>query len=580
LKGFTDFAEEIPLKTVRPALSTVVYQTQCEDWKTDNIRLGIPNVSSCEQVHIGINEKEHTVVVVTARRLPLAWTEVETLFSWQWELYVAFWWSEKKLLFINGSTNAGEFKGLAQILCGNDVSLVKGQDVFRSFHGVTRLRLKSVGLSEQLGRNVSYTSRMGSDVAPVLADAQRRKARKSDLSGSGYEGGETATVGASRKGRIWSHRRDRVQQLVEWCKHVGAKLVDPTIDPDAVLSGTLETKIVKVRPAGMPVCVDWPEEIYRSSETPWSVSIDGTVFHISQVELELVEPTLAGPIRVAIANEQARGEFELEIFPVADTSDFRFTLLGEKAVDIIRGDTQIPAAEFFTENPPRVWLADGASLDGNEHTPLKTVLPPYSKDKLIDGWDWSGIDIRKESQGEVKEPDSVQARVIARLKTCGHHLIFDDDGAGEAADVVAVKIVGSVEAPERLDVEFYHCKYSKKAKAGGRVDDLYVVCGQAQTSIRWMSSGEKRSDLFTHLLRREAQRQHRGASTRIEVGDHALIETLREMSRTTRMTLKVVVVQPGVSKAAITDPQLRLLSVTENYLTETYQLPFAAVIAP
>lgn len=140
--------------------------------------------------------------------------------------------------------------------------------------------------------------------------------------------------------------------------------------------------------------------------------------------------------------------------------------------------------------------------------------------------------------------------------------------------------MGPLEAPERLDVEFYHCKYSKKAKAGGRVDDLYVVYGQAQTSIRWMSSGEKRSDLFTHLLRREAQRQHRGAATRIEVGDHALIETLREMSRTTRMTLKVVVVQPGVSKGAISDPQLRLLSVTENYLTETYQLPFAAVVAP
>lgn len=39
-------------------------------------------------------------------------------------------------------------------------------------------------------------------------------------------------------------------------------------------------------------------------------------------------------------------------------------------------------------------------------------------------------------------------------------------------------------------------------------------------------------------------------------------------------------VQPGVSKAAISEPQLRLLSVTENYLTETYQLPFKAVIKP
>jgi hypothetical protein len=180
LKGFTEFAEEIPLKTIRPALSAVVYRTQCDEWKTDKIRAGIPNVSSCEQVHITINENEHTAVVVTARRVPLVWTEMEKLFSWQWELYVIFWWPDKKLLFVNGSTNAGEFKGLAQAVGGDDVVLIKGQDVFRSFHGVTRLRLNSVGLSEQLGRNVSYTSRMGSDVAPVLADAQRRKARKSD----------------------------------------------------------------------------------------------------------------------------------------------------------------------------------------------------------------------------------------------------------------------------------------------------------------------------------------------------------------------------------------------------------------
>jgi hypothetical protein len=112
---------------------------------------------------------------------------------------------------------------------------------------------------------------------------------------------------------------------------------------------------------------------------------------------------------------------ELEIYPVDETSDFRFKLLGDKPVYIIRAETAIPAAEFFTENPPRVWLADGASLDGNEHTPLKTVLTPYSKEKLVDDWDWTGINILKESQGEAKEQDSVQAAVIARLKA-GTHL--------------------------------------------------------------------------------------------------------------------------------------------------------------
>jgi hypothetical protein len=44
-----------------------------------------------------------------------------------------------------------------------------------------------------------------------------------------------------------------------------------TIDPDTVLSGTLETTLVKARPERMPVAVDWPEEIYTSAVTPWSV---------------------------------------------------------------------------------------------------------------------------------------------------------------------------------------------------------------------------------------------------------------------------------------------------------------------
>ena len=49
------------------------------------------------------------------------------------------------------------------------------------------------------------------------------------------------------------------------------------------------------------------------------------------------------------------------------------------------------------------------------------------------------------------------------------------------------------------------------------------------------------------------------------------------MTRTTPVTLEIVVVQPGVSKAKISDTQLRLLSVTENYLMETYELPLLVV---
>ena len=573
LRGFTDF--EIP--PVRPALSTVVYKTQHENWAPDRVRRGIPNVASCEQVHIATNEAEHTIVVVTARRVELVWTEVESLSNWEWELYVVVWWPERNLLFINGSTNTGEFKSLAQAVAGDDVELIKGQDVFRSFDGVTRLRLNSVGLTEQLGRNVSFTSRMGADVAPVLHDTQLQRARKSVLAGSGYEGGASITVGASRKGRIWSHRRDRVDQLVAWCKNVGEKLLDTNIDPDIVLKGTLETRILNARPDGMPISVDWPEEIYASIETPWSVSIGDRQKHISELELEIVDPTLAGPIRFAIVAEDARAEFELEFFQHGDTSDYRFVLRGDQPVHVIRTETSFGAADFFSQHPPRVWLADGASLDGNEYTPLKADIPPYDGAR-IEAWDWTDINIRKESRGDAREADSIQAAVIARLLADDDYLlIFDDDASGEAADVVAVRVVGGIHAPTEIAVEFYHLKFSSADGPGARVGDLYVVCGQAQTSIRWMSSHEKRIDLFTHLLRREAKRLSNGRPTRFERGDSRLVETLREMVETTRMTLKITVVQPGVSKASISEPQLHLLGVTQNYLSETYQLPFSVV---
>ena len=242
LEGFTDFTNEIPLKTVRPAISTVVYQTKCTEWDPENFRQGIPAIDRCVQVHDAINEKENTLVVITARRVSLDWTNVENLFSWQWGLYVVIWSPDQNLLFINSSTNSGEYKALANAIAGSDSVLIKGQQVFRTFAGVNRLRLQNVGLTEQLGRNVRYTGRMGADVESGIKDLQRQRARKSVLSGNGFENGERVTIGASRKGRVWSHQRDRVDKLAAWCKKLGEKLLDANIDPDEVLKGTLDEK--------------------------------------------------------------------------------------------------------------------------------------------------------------------------------------------------------------------------------------------------------------------------------------------------------------------------------------------------
>lgn len=270
LEWFANFPEEIPLQSVRPATSTVIYKTHCDHWVPENFHDGIPGIKSFDRVHYDINPAMNALVIVTARKVPIAWADIDGIHNWDWALHVLMWDDKQNLLFINSSSNEGEFKALARAVAGDNVELINEQTVFRSFAGIHRLKLQNVGLTEQLGRLVRYTGRMGADVEPKLTEVQKRNARKAVLSGTGFENGRKVTVGASRKGRIWSMRRTHLESLAAWCKRVGAKVLDDSIDPDDVLKGTLESKAVGALPAQPAIGIDWPEIVYKEAETAFA----------------------------------------------------------------------------------------------------------------------------------------------------------------------------------------------------------------------------------------------------------------------------------------------------------------------
>lgn len=576
LQGFEPTLNEIPLKAIRPALSTVVYRTKCADWSPESFRQGIHGIDKYEQIHVTVNHEERTLVAVMGSRSELSWGDAENLFNWTWDLYVVIWSPHQNLLFINCSGNTGEYRGLAEAIAGDDASLIKGQDVFRSFAGVNRLRYQNIGLTEQFGRNVRYTGRMGGDVEPALDDIIKGRGSKCVLSGVGFENGELVGIGASRKGRIWCHRRDRIDDLAAWCRALGGKLLDETINPDEVVKGTLTVKTLKERPTKRPMSVDWPEEIYTETESAWRLVIAGACYSPAELAIELDAPDPDGPIRFIISSPVEQVVFALEIFEEGGTPNYRFTVEGSRVVEIAQSSRPEVATEFFYQHPPKIWFADGSSLEGNQYSELRHAPPAYDAGK-IQALDWTGVNLKKESQGTEKDPSSIQARVITVLKEGDYTLIFDDDSKGEAADIIAVKTVMDGVEPSGLEVEFYHCKYSLDEAPGKRIDDLYDVCGQAQKSIAWVSSPCKKTDLFTHLLRREELRRVAGGATRIEHGSQDVILTLRDMSRLLPVSFKVFIVQPGLSRSEASHDQLLLLSVTEHYLWQTYQLPFCVI---
>ena len=479
------------------------------------------------------------------------------------------WDRDRQLLFINNSSNSGYFKDLAKAICGDDVSQIRGPEVFRCLATVTRLRLNNVGLLEQVGKFIRFTMRAGSDVESGMTEAQKQRAQKSNLFGSGFENGYRTSIGCSYKGRIWSHQKTNVHELKRWCLDVGTKLIDRSLNPEIVLAGTLKPEFVSQRPKLMPIAVDWPSAFFSKMgvETSFTLGSSDTLYW-HEVSIELETPKITGEIRFSLVSEDGKVTLGLKLFKTGNSPDFSFVL--RKGIGtVIRSSKTYKLTEYFNENPPTIWFANGTSLTGHEIVRLAKDADPFPK-KRVESWNWSGTNLKRESQGIEKNPKSIQFRVISELKKQKWSVLFDDDDTNESADVVGIR-----ETAKTIEVYFYHCKWSKEAKAGARVDDLYQVCGQAQKSVRWM---EDPTGLFSHLLKREPRVKKGKKGSRFEIGDENELMRIREKSNRVRTNLHVLVVQPGVSKKQISKSQLELLGVTETYLKETFQVSFGVIV--
>jgi len=399
LEGFTDqLSRDIPLQNVKIAMSAVVYKTDCNQWVPDNFMGGLQSPNAYDWIKHDINHQQNVLVILTAKKTPLPWIKLEDFQQWELDLYIVYWDKNQNLLFINQSSNSGYFKKLAEAVAGNSVLLIKGNNVFRSLAGINRLQLQNVGLKEERGRLISYTMRAGTNVEPAITNVQRQGASKTNLFGIGYEGGKKASIGCSRKGRIWSRLTCNIDMFIKWCALVGSKIIDDNIDPDEVLRGTIVPVPIFQRPSKMPIAIQWPETMFNVAETSSRFSIEGHSAFLHQVELNLINPSENNDIEFEIRSEQISATFVLRLIKTRDGSDFFFDRSDQKAVLIEHSKKTVAATEFFYENTPIIWFADGSSLTGNEYVEMTRQLEPYPKTNII-RWNWSGTNIRKESQG-------------------------------------------------------------------------------------------------------------------------------------------------------------------------------------
>ncbi len=558
-RGFTG-TEVIPLNQIRPKVSMFMYTTTEKSWHWQRWS----QVFNEERSNHFVNEQEKILIITELNKSNVDWTNCRDITDENWNLHILYWDERKNVFFIN-TTDKGIADRLAEAVFYSYKRIV-GEDVFRCLSGINRLMLSTVGLKTAVSNHhIRYRMFAGVDVAEGITSATKSTATKSNLFGVGSENGSNISIGCSYKGTIWAKWVETINYWKNWCDKQAVKILDSTIDTKAVLSGALVPEVIHNRPPVVPYRIDFPLEI--EAELRASILLK-TSLHDARpflVDIGLTAFDETSPITFYVGNEDFIEEFTIDI----NQNGFLISHNGGSNIKIVLSRSkEMYLTEFFRENPPTIWFVDGSSLEGNLLVKLKNSPLAIFSEHNIMNWDWSKVDICKESQGFNKKKDSIQYRLISELKSSNkYNLIFDDDGSGEVADVIAIQ---EDDSNARLFVEFYHCKFSGAKQAGSRVNDLYVVCGQAEKCIKWINDPKL---LVDRLMKRESDRIRKNDLSRFELGDNQALFTIKNKLKLYSVEYKVFIVQPGVDSKNITSPMHQVLCSSSAYLMDTYGIP-------
>lgn len=577
---------KIPFQNIRFALSTVVFKnnfdTSDEDldisdtYDLKKFSIGIPHYEELEYKFSDYNPSSNTVVVITANKSQIDWVNYKEVFGLDWKLTVLYYDVSTNLLFIHSSDKSSLYHELANAVLQGNAQLINQVNVFKTFYDIKRVSLQNVGLKEFLNRKIRFTMRVGTDIEEALSISEKQSGQKAFVFGSGYEEGTKITLGCSYKGRIWSYLKGDLKEFINWCGTIGMKLINDDIDPNQILRETLMPEIISEIPNIYPTHIDWDEAVYDYSESKISIIVDGREFSLVNCSLNIVDPSDNGEIFFEIETPFTKIKFQKELF--INTSiepnfaDFRIKKISTNTVAIKIGTRESDITEYFKNNIPTIWFADGSSLQGNYYIVLRQLINSYPLANLIP-WNWTGVDLSKEAQGVLPlQTNSIQYKVIQELKTKDFDIIYDDDYSGEIADIITIK-----EHTDRIDIQFYHLKFAKDGLVNTRVDNFYEVCGQAQKSIHWKH--KKGREFFEHLLRRETKLRGTNERSRLEKGTKPDLERLLTIAKNSKpMTFEVFIVQPSLSAGNASESILTLLGVTENYLKEVADINLNVIV--
>lgn len=552
-------AIKISKNLLRPKFSTIVFR--CANFSPKSFQKGI---SSSVIVHNAwLNPGANLLFFVSRRQDAVRWTKGRVVEDREWHLFVLYHDAEAGLLHINSSDKDSTHDELAKAV-GAD-SRIQGENVFRSLGGINRLIFSNIGVRKHGRRNMSFAMYTGADVKEALTAVDTKDATKSNLDGRGWEYGSVVHPGCSAKGRVWSKAQGSIPHLVRWCKPVGRKLIDETIDASKIIDNVLIPVEVKEKfPDEQVLSVEWPPELLKTSDERVFVVKGDEEIATAFCEWSFDDENSTAT-KLAFRLISSSGELDEQVSLKLDANKgYRFE--GAPGVSFKSGRLVMALTDYLYNYPLLVRYVSLKELEGDLLYEQSNPATIKLDDRSLESWKWpeSKVDITVESiwKKGIERPKSVQAYVAAYFQEEGFEVVFNDDDAGEAADLVCLK-----EQEESIRVLLTHCKFSGGATEGRRVKDVVEVTSQAVRSAVWRGNFDR---LHRHLMTRlKLKGSGAGSRSRFLTGSLTTLAAIAKSTRVKPIDFEIVIVQPGVSRSRISDDQRLVLGAGLVFLKQT-----------
>ena len=531
--------KDLSLYGMRPYVHVKIYRVSPDLDITGDVEMS----GHLEVTHREMSGDGTTVVFITREEGQPKWAPPGRFRKVEYDLFIVYVDRESGLAFICSSRRTESvYRHLIAQFAGDQQEILSVEVVNRVVRGIDHPEAFSVGMRNRMqSSSESYRIMAGPNPAKTIRRSDGRMYHRGHAMFRGLEAGVAVTIGFSSSSRVWSNAYVQIPELLAWCRHIAAKIRKtgvPSTDSNWDLLPAAE--LIDTLPDRPAIAVNWDKDVFL--EQPFAqVGLGSAAREIPLLDydISLDETQAAGSITFTVEHDGER-------WPLRFTADGGTAIVpvGWSAEDGPRVEWEgevMTLPDFFLNSPPTFFFSDFSTLTGKEFVPAVTEGLAFDPGRIeVVGWNAENVDIRKERRDPAPGLISIHTYLRARLSREKHAVVVYDDGSGEVADFVAID-----DDPKAIRITLYHAKGSRTSVPGERVDDVYEVCGQAVKSLHWTASPSK---LLERLMTRVAAQP----GARLVAGTQATLKRLRDAASGRRVLYHMVVVQPGISRAALT----------------------------